>query len=114
MTEAMKRLSARCSAAPLTVVKRDGSPDRSRSSSDRAVALLVFLAAAARAGIVASGLRRLAHRFEARTEAFPQLAKIVHAPDGGGKVVQTLLAHAGCTVRAPHGHVRFTAVALGQ
>src|SRR5512140_3889009 len=112
MTEAMKRLSARCSAAPLTVVKRDGTPDRSRSSSAGAVALLVFLAAAARAGIVASGLGRLAHGFDPRTEALPQLAQVVHAPDGGGEVVQAPFAHAGRVVPV-QGHGRRPAVALG-
>src|SRR6476660_287409 len=66
------------------------------------VALLVFLATAAGAGVVAAGRGFLEHGLDLRAQALPELAQVVHGPDGGAEIVQPLLAHARRAVVAEH------------
>src|SRR6478609_1248879 len=78
------------------------------------VAFLVFFSAAAGAGVVAARRRFLADGLDPRPHAAPQLAQVVHGPDGGAEIVHPLLAHAGRAVLGVHRERRLAGVVLGQ
>src|SRR5450759_1623556 len=68
----------------------------------RAAALLVFLAAAAWAGIVAAGRGCFVHGLNARAEVAPQFAQVIHSPEGVGIALQAFAADAGWTLFLDH------------
>src|SRR5690606_16500747 len=79
-----------------------------------AAALLVFLAAAAGAGVVAPGLGAAQHLPDARAQALPDAVEVVHRPDGLAESLHALLAGAGWAVLGVHADGGRALVVLGQ
>ena len=78
------------------------------------MALLVLLAAAAVARIVAARLGGLAQGFHTRAHALPQLAQVVHGPDGFAEGFHARLAGAGWAVFVVHADFGLARVVFGQ
>src|SRR5574337_1728622 len=77
-------------------------------------AFLVLLAAATGAGVVAAGLGALEEGLHARTQAAPELAQVVHGPDGLAEDLQALPAGTGRAVLGVHADLGPAGVVLGQ